>query len=139
MTRVYDHSFAEMQTYLSDRFEVDFTGPTDRFGERWGPPFLQTNTLYWVNRTQYVPDTALKVKAWFYQIGGEQITLSLREKDDARSTLYVDYIGRPFCCFVPFAFTHQFERSIHKRIRDDIATNGVRRQERPQQPPERDK
>ncbi|MBL7070549.1 MAG: hypothetical protein ISS26_00040 [Candidatus Omnitrophica bacterium] len=91
-SKIYDQSFANVIDYMSDKFTLDITKCVERHPEVWGPSFLKTYERYWIETEKYLPDKELKFKAWYYQIGGEDIIFTIVKINEEQTEISVDHV-----------------------------------------------
>ncbi len=115
--RVYDYSFSDVVDYLNHAFRTNVTACITTYPAVWGPNFLSTDTVYWVETKEYQPGTNLVFKAWFAQIGAEHNTFFVQQQDPMKTRIAVN---QEIKFFIPIPFTRDAESRILKALEEDM-------------------
>lgn len=128
-TKVYAVPFPDVVAYLNESFGTNVTACISGSAWAWGPSFLSTNTVYWIETDVYVPEKELKFKAWFSQIGAEHNTFHVQREGPGRTSIAFEqdvklFISLPFGRGAEHRILKEIERNLGMSIcRSNPATS----------------
>lgn len=109
---ILEHPFDDVVSYMNVAFQTNLTACSS--GWAWGPTFLSTGTVYFVETKLYIPRERLYFEAWFSQIGGEYNYFSLHSINDSHTRLSIYKKTVPFSALLtPFNWVAE-KRILHQ-------------------------
>ena len=108
-----DYPFDQVVEYLNDSFHTNIT--TRSLVWAWGPSFLTTDTVYFVETKSYIPQELLEFQARFGQIGAEYNEFVVRKRTPNKTSISIDQKTSPF---IPYVSWFGERSSLWKLKRD---------------------
>ena len=108
-----DYPFDQVVEYLNDSFHTNIT--TRSLVWAWGPSFLATDTVYFVETKSYSPHDRLEFQARFGQIGAEYNDFVVRKRTPNKTSISIDQKTSPF---IPYVSWFGERSSLWKLKRD---------------------